>query len=318
MKRLASSLACLGLLAPALPATSISFVGIESGTTVENWSNTSVAKTHDLNGDDRFGGAGYYQIMPAEIGTETAVLTASDGNDLGVTLNLSGAPSGTLNTALMTPAFLSSIPSGGAGQFINTPDFPNYSHSSGSGQLRQGSIWLAEPENQGTMPGDVSGYWSSAFSFTLSQAAGFRLGVAVDAMSFDGAAPDHVSVWNASTGDVFSASLNRDGVSDMVFFDVNGAEGDVFIVKLWQVEANRSGFALVTFDKAPTPTLICTQSGGNVTLSWEQNIPGWILESSTDLGSSDLWDPVPGVVNNSVTLSTSGVPKNFFRLRKDP
>jgi hypothetical protein len=64
--------------------------------------------------------------------------------------------------------------------------------------------------------------------------------------------------------------------------------------------------------------LICIQNGSNVTLSWEQNIPGWILESSTDLGVTDAWETVPGVEKNSVTLSTIGVPKNFFRLRKNP
>jgi hypothetical protein len=53
-------------------------------------------------------------------------------------------------------------------------------------------------------------------------------------------------------------------------------------------------------------------------LSWDPESTGWVLESSSDLGASDTWDPVPGVVNNSVSVPMTGVPKNFFRLRKDP
>jgi hypothetical protein len=212
---------------------------------------------------------------------------------------------------------------GGVGEFINTPDFPNYSDPLGTGQIRQGSIWLFASQNQGTMPGGETGYWNTAFSFSLNKTAGFRVGVAVDAMLFDGAAPDYVSISKVGGGEVFSDLLSRDGVSDMVFFDINGSAGEQFVVKLWQFYSGRSAFALVTFDQLPappTPNLICIQNGSNVTLSWEQNIPGWILESSIDLGVSDQWDPVPGVdyENNSVTLSTAGVPKNFFRLRKNP
>jgi hypothetical protein len=66
------------------------------------------------------------------------------------------------------------------------------------------------------------------------------------------------------------------------------------------------------------PTLSYSRSGSNFTLSWPVDVTGWTLESSTDLGIADTWDPVPGVVNNSVTLDMTGFPKNFFRLKSNP
>lgn len=66
------------------------------------------------------------------------------------------------------------------------------------------------------------------------------------------------------------------------------------------------------------PTLSYSRSGNLFTLSWPEDVTGWTLESSTDLGDQDLWDPVPGVVNNSVTLDMTGFPKNFFRLKSNP
>jgi hypothetical protein len=62
-----------------------------------------------------------------------------------------------------------------------------------------------------------------------------------------------------------------------------------------------------------------TLSGGNIILSWEPEITGWVLESSSDLGVSDTWEPVLDLDNdNIVSVPMTGVPKNFFRLRKDP
>jgi hypothetical protein len=314
-------LACLASLAHLLSAASIQFVGLESGVAVQNWSNPTELKMHDINGDDRYGVAGYYQIMPAPIETtDSIVLSAESGNDLGVSLDPSDAAPA-LKTDSFRPGFLSGPPAGGAGEFINTPNFPIYSDALGNSQLRQGSIWLYDPLNQGTMRGGATGYFNTAFSFTLNKAAAFRLGVVVDTMSFDGAAPDYVSISKVGSGNVFSDPINRNGVSDMVFFDIIGGEGDVFVVKLWQADANRTAFALITFDQlavSAPPTLSYTQADGNIILSWQQNITGWILESSTDLGITDGWDPVPGVSNNTAIVPMAGVPKNYFRLKKSP
>ena len=318
------SLLCLGLLAASAPAASIEFVGTESGTAVLNWSNGGVPKNLDLNGDNRFGSAGYYQIMPAAIGTDNVGLPAAPGNDLGITLDISGATSGTLQTAGMTPDFLNGIPSGAAGDYINNTNFPDFTDSTGSELLRQGSLWIAQPEDFvfGFAPGGIEGIRHTAFSFSMKEAAAFRLGVAVDCMADETVAAGFVSVTHAATGEVFSTALTRDGVPDMVFFDIQGDPNDEFVVELWNINEefldSRLGFSLITFDQLPIPNLSHVLDGSSLTLSWEPEILGWTLESSTDLG--DDWTPVtePPVVNNSVTLDISDVPKNFFRLRKDP
>ena len=67
---------------------------------------------------------------------------------------------------------------------------------------------------------------------------------------------------------------------------------------------------------ADAPVLSITRSGSNVILSWPEDVSGWTLESSTDLGNLDDWSPVPGVVANSVTVPLNGS-KEFFRLKKN-
>jgi len=325
MKRLTSSLVSIAAVslvsclssAPSLKAASINFAGTESGAAVERWSDTSVSKSQDLNGDNRFGGTGYYQITPGAVG-DTWSQEATPGNDLGLTQEYP--------TQAKMPAFLNAGPVGAEGTYLNLPSSPDFRNPQGNAWLRQGSLWLSNDfQTSGTVPGGAFGFRISAFTFTLSAPATFRLGVAVDTLGaiYNVYAPDRVSVFNTGTGEVFSTQLSRDGTPDMAFFNISGSLGDTFEVALWQTDGNigigdRTAFALITFDKAPTPTLTCTQNEGSVTLSWEQNIAGWILESSTDLGAGDDWDPVPGVVNNSVNVSMTGAPKNFFRLRKNP
>jgi hypothetical protein len=67
---------------------------------------------------------------------------------------------------------------------------------------------------------------------------------------------------------------------------------------------------------AGAPALSITRSGDHLILSWPADVSGWSLESSTDLGNQDDWSPVPGVLDNSVTVPSDG-PRNFFRLKKD-
>jgi hypothetical protein len=67
----------------------------------------------------------------------------------------------------------------------------------------------------------------------------------------------------------------------------------------------------------PLPPLSIVQNGNTVTLSWPVNATGYFLESTPNLAHP--WTPVPGVVNNSVTLPlTPAVQKDFFRLRTTP
>jgi hypothetical protein len=226
----------------------------------------------------------------------------------------------------MTPDFLDGIPLGAAGDFSNNTNYPDFTDVLGNSQLRQGALRIASREEfeLEPAPGGIDGIRYNAFSFSLKEAAAFRLGVAVDGLADGDFSVDFVSVTHVGSGEVFSTSLTRDGVPDMVFFDIQGNQNDEFVVSLWEANEALTGarvasFSLITFDKLPDPTLSYVLNGNSFTLSWEPDTIGWTLESSTDLDMNDAWTPVtdPPVVNNSVTLDITGVPKRFFRLRKD-
>jgi hypothetical protein len=299
----------------------VTYVGSETSTgssyPVHDWSNTSVAKNHDTNGNDAYGSAGYWQIrpMPGDPGAANIFDAAGPGNDLGTS-------AGSDPTLFSAPSFLASI-SGGAGTHVNFGGYPTFRGPDGSALYRQGA--LSVPLNQGPFnspAGENSSHVGVPVQFTLGSASRFRLGLVVDAVADGTYAPHYVSVFHLNTGTVFSPALTRDGNPDMVFFDITGDVGDSFIVGLWQNVGSQSvaPLSLVTFDPLPDsdpPVLSHTIQDGNFILSWPAETSGWTLESSTDLGGVDGWDPVPGVVNNSVSVPMTA-PANFFRLRKDP
>ncbi len=279
---------------------------------VQNWSNAGVAKAHDIGGTELYGTDGYYQIRPsADVEINEGV---GGANDLGIT-------AGSDPSLHVQPSFTSPLV-GGAGTYVNLGGYSLYRGPDGSSLVRQGALSL-DLTQSGTSPGGA-GAWDNAFNFTLTAAANFRLGIAVDSVGSGTYAPDYVSIYNSGTGlTSFSAALTRDGVPDMVFFDVAGNTGDQIIVALWQNSpgAGPAAFSLITFDLLPpagVPTLSYSRSGNLFTLSWPEDVSGWTLESSIDLGVGDLWDPVHGVINNSVTLDMTGFPKNFFRLKSNP
>ncbi len=69
------------------------------------------------------------------------------------------------------------------------------------------------------------------------------------------------------------------------------------------------------FESAPTPpSLSIARTGNNITLSWPTLVTGFTLESAPAV-TGPTWSPVPGVVNNSVTVPIS--PGNqFYRLKQ--
>ncbi len=317
--RLVIAGATLGSLPHSASATTVTYVGKETGGApsylLENWSNASSAKVHDIGNCNQYGTAGYFQIRPVipwDAGGGVWVFDATlDGNDLGTS-------AGSYPTLFTMPSFLSSI-TGFAGTFVNFDSYSVYTAPANAGYVRQGA--LSVPVNQGpynSPAGENASKVGTPLQFTLGAATQFRLGLAVDSVANGTYGPDYVSVFHANTGTVFSAALSRDGVPDMVFFDIAGNPGDQFIVGLWQNTGTESVAAvnLVTFDLLP-PKLSATTSGNNIVLSWPPAVTGWVLESSTDLGLADTWDPVPGVVNNSVSVPMTD-PSNFFRLKQNP
>jgi hypothetical protein len=65
---------------------------------------------------------------------------------------------------------------------------------------------------------------------------------------------------------------------------------------------------------ATAPVLSITQSGNSITLSWPTSVTGYTLESASAV-SGAAWSPVPGVVNNSVTVTIAPGNK-FYRLKQ--
>lgn len=55
-------------------------------------------------------------------------------------------------------------------------------------------------------------------------------------------------------------------------------------------------------------------SGNHLTISWDGSTTGYNLESTGSL-SNPNWQPVPGVVDNSVVVDTS-TGTAFYRLKK--
>jgi len=199
-----------------LYAATVEYAGTESGGpanffTVENWSNALVAKTFDIAGSEKYGTAGYYQICPT-IDVDIYE-NAGEANDLGFTL--AAGP-----TLYSKPPFLGQDPFGAPGIYVNFPGYSIYRGPDGNSLVRQGALSVMAP-TPGTSPNGPSN-WGNVASFTLSAAAKFRLGLALDSVGSGTYAPNYVTIHNPSTGTVFSAALVPDANTDMVFFDING------------------------------------------------------------------------------------------------
>ncbi len=215
--------------------------GSGTGYTVENWSNAGQPKTFDVGGTDKFGTAGFYQFRPSD---GTAIYEGvGDGNDLGIT-------AGAWPTLCSTPAFLTANPAGGAGTYVNFGGYPSFRGPDGASLFQQGGLSLTLSYS-GTAPSGAGNY-ANGLSFSLKDSvktAHFRLGLAVDTVGVGTYAPNYVAISNTVAGTVFSAALSRDGVCDMVFFDIYGTGGESYVASLWQtVGAGPAAFGLVTFD----------------------------------------------------------------------
>ena len=319
---------CLALL-PALASHGFSqvvieYVGTEVGTdtsgySVQNWSNPAVPKTYDVGGSEVYGSGGYCQIRPMawpepdpSININTPVL---EGNDLGI--NEEPDPS-----FYAPPDWLASIV-GGAGSYVNYDGYSIYRGPDGQSLYRQGA--LSVPVSQGpynSPAGDDASYLGQPLQFTVATAAKFRLGIAVDSVGNGGYAPDYVNVYHTGTGtSVFSAVLTRDGIADLVLFDITAEAGDSFVVGLWQNNGTQSvaAVSLLTIDLLPgsIPELSYTVANGNFILSWPPATVGWTLESTMSLELQGSWTAVPGVVDNSVSVPMT-ISREFFRLKEDP
>jgi len=237
-------------------SAAITYVGTETtsagnGFLVPNWSNAGVAKNYDIDGNNQYGSAGYYQIRPMawDPGAASIGAAVGAGNDLGVS-------AGTNPTLSLAPAFLSSI-TGGAGTYVNYGGYPIFRGPDGAALYREGSLSVSVSSGPYNTPsGANNGYFGLAFTFTVGTATTFRVGITVDTAGSGSYAPDYVSIFSNSTGTVYSSLLTRDGSPDMAIFDITAGAGETFSAAVWQLSGTQSvaPFGLVTFDVIPEPS----------------------------------------------------------------
>jgi hypothetical protein len=108
------------------------------------------------------------------------------------------------------------------------------------------------------------------------------------------------------------------GGANFVNYDFTAASTSVNLTLSVAITQQGPHFYGVTLQQTAAavapPVLNASLSGSNLTISWEPSITGYTLESSGTLPGT-TWTPVPGVVNNSVTVNASAG-TSFFRLRK--
>jgi hypothetical protein len=255
-----STILNLGLAAWYLSAqglsAAITYVGTEIGSAgtgflVQNWSNAAVAKNYDIDGDNKYGSAGYYQIrpMPWDPGAASIGESVSAGNDLGVS-------AGSNPTLHLAPVFLSSI-TGAAGTYVNYGGYPIFRGPDGSALYREGSLSVSVSNGLHNTPsGSNNAYFGETFSFTVGTATNFRIGITADTAGNGAYAPNYVSIYSNSTGTVFSSLLTRDAIPDMAIFDIAANTGESFTAAVWQLSGTQSvaPFGMITFDAIPEPS----------------------------------------------------------------
>ena len=257
MKKLITTILTAAILAIANTSQSaVSYVGTETGSagngySVQNWSNASVPKMYDVDGEV-YGSSGYIQIRPMPWDPGSANIGEATGSG-----NLLGTNAGSNPSLSLMPSFVNSF-SGGAGTFVNYGGYNIFRGPDGSLLYRQGA--LSVPVGNGpydTPAGSNNGYFGEAFSFTINAPTTFRFGLTVDTAANGLYAPDYVGVYSARTGTVLSTQLTRDGNPDMAVFEIDALVNETFTVSVWQLAGTQSiaPFSLATFDAViPEPS----------------------------------------------------------------
>ena len=257
MKKLITTILTAAILALTNTSQSaVSYVGTETGSagngySVQNWSNASVPKMYDVDGEV-YGSSGYIQIRPMPWDPGSANIGEATGSG-----NLLGTDASSNPSLSLMPSFVSSF-SGGAGTFVNYGGYPIFRGPDGSLLYRQGA--LSVPVGNGpydTPAGSNNGYFGEAFSFTINAPTTFRFGLTVDTAANGLYAPDYVGIYSSRTGTVLSTQLTRDGNPDMAVFEIDALVNETFTVSVWQLAGTQSiaPFSLATFDAViPEPS----------------------------------------------------------------
>ena len=257
MKKLITTILTIAILAISnISQSAVSYVGTETGGaangySVQNWSNASVSKAYDIEGDV-YGSSGYIQIRPMPWDPGSANIGEATGSG-----NLLGTDASSNPSLSLIPSFVGSF-SGGAGTFVNYGGYNIFRGPDGSLLYRQGA--LSVPVGNGpydTPAGSNNGYFGEAFSFTINAPTTFRFGLTVDTAANGLYAPDYVGIYSSRTGTVLSTQLTRDGNPDMAVFEIDALVNETFTVSVWQLAGTQSiaPFSLATFDAViPEPS----------------------------------------------------------------
>lgn len=200
--RLSAAFAFLAFTATSVQAA-VTFVGSltdDTSTQISSWSNTTVSKSLDIDGDNYYGSDGYTWMNTDD----------TSGNPQDVLHSIAqSAPSYTGNITY------SGAVSGVSGSFEGADDrlLPN-----GTGSANVG---YAGPNYNQTTGATVL---QSLFSYTMNRDMDsnetIRLGVALDSLDTTQIGADSLRVVAGGTAD--ATGLNRNGVMDMYFFDITG------------------------------------------------------------------------------------------------
>lgn len=241
MKAVLRNACALSLLACTVLHAELSFIGVEVDTAATAWSDPTVKKIHAAK-DDVYGSSGYYVLAPG--GEQGSTSTPVVGNNIAGPKNQPASP-----TVILRPAALTAEPGVVNGLWVNFPGYALISQPDPkAGEFRAGGI------SSDTVEGGNVGAYKDFIFFSVKPGASVRLGILVDAFKHPAYAADAISVCEVATGAVvYSETLSRDGVPDLVVFDLtNLSGGEVqYNVALHTQTPSLTGFSLLTFDPVP-------------------------------------------------------------------
>lgn len=231
----------IGLLACTAAHGAVSFIGVETDTAATGWADPSAMKDYAAK-DDVYGSSGYYVLAPG--GEQGTTSTPVVGNNIAGPKNQPASP-----TLISRPAALAADPKVVNGSWVNFPGYALISQpDSKAGEFRAGGI------SSDTVEGGKVGAYKDFIFFSVKPGASVRLGILVDAFKDPAYAADAISVCEVATGAVvYSETLSRDGVPDLVVFDLTNLsvnEAQYNIALHTQIPA-LTGFSLLTFDPIP-------------------------------------------------------------------
>lgn len=153
-----------------------------------------------------------------------------------------------LPTQFSKPSFLAADPNSTGGTWVNFGGYANVTRAGDSSQVyRPGGI-----SGTASVNGGAVGWFFDSSYFTAQSGAGFRLGIMVDAFGVAAYGVDAISIYDTSTATtIYSSPLTRDGMPDLVLFDIHNTSGGPvqYTIALHRADGSVvTGFSMLTFD----------------------------------------------------------------------